>query len=253
MRKSTAVAGTIAVVVGLLAPTGPAAAEAPATAPAPSATTTGLDSTKNVPESPTGSYIVVLKQDPLVTTIATDQLATPDAAAKAADLESSHDQVLAEVGADAGTKINDYTNALNGFSAVVSHDQAVALAANSKVATVLPDELRQATSESSTAAQDSRYWNSPGTAQDELGSFLGLTGRGEAWRSGINGEGVVVGVIDTGIWPEHPSFADDGTLPGPGTDAGRAPAIGRATSATPPPIPTTPRSPATTSSSAPAR
>ena len=212
MRKSTVLAGTIALIAGVLTPTGFAAAQEPA-ATAAAADSTRSDSTKAVPESPTGSYIVVLKQDPLVTTIATDQLTTPDATARAADLTSTHDQVLAEVGADAGTKINDYTNALNGFSAVVSHDQAVALAANSKVATVLPDELRQVTGESSTAAQDSSFWNNPGTAQDELGSFLGLTGRGEAWRSGINGEGVVVGVIDTGIWPEHPSFADDGSFP----------------------------------------
>ena len=41
--------------------------------------------------------------------------------------------------------------------------------------------------------------------------FLGLTGPGRAYASGLTGEDVVVGVIDTGIWPEHPSFADDGS------------------------------------------
>ena len=49
---------------------------------------------------------------------------------------------------------------------------------------------------------------SPPTAS---GEFLGLTGPGRAYASGLTGENVVVGVIDTGIWPEHPSFADDGS------------------------------------------
>ena len=29
------------------------------------------------------------------------------------------------------------------------------------------------------------------------------------------GEGIVVGILDTGAWPEHPSFADQGHLPAP--------------------------------------
>ena len=40
-----------------------------------------------------------------------------------------------------------------------------------------------------------------------------LIGATTAW-SGVNGttgDGVVIGVIDSGIWPEHPSFADPGT------------------------------------------
>jgi subtilisin family serine protease len=43
--------------------------------------------------------------------------------------------------------------------------------------------------------------------------FLGLDGKKEAWDTGYTGKGVVVGVIDSGIWPEHPSFADPGGLP----------------------------------------
>ncbi|WP_318271878.1 S8 family serine peptidase [Microbispora triticiradicis] len=30
-----------------------------------------------------------------------------------------------------------------------------------------------------------------------------------------SGKGVIVGILDTGAWPEHPSFADPGTLPAP--------------------------------------
>ncbi len=48
---------------------------------------------------------------------------------------------------------------------------------------------------------------------DNTPTFLGLTDAGGAWLKGYTGENVVVGVIDSGIWPEHPSFADDGSYP----------------------------------------
>jgi subtilisin family serine protease len=114
-------------------------------------------------------------------------------------LIQSHDSALSGVGADQGDKVYDYTFALNGFAARLTRDQAEAIQKQPGVVYVRPDELRHITTDSS-----------PG--------FLGLTGRDGPWAKGITGEGVVVGIIDTGIWPEHPSFADDGSYgPPPGS------------------------------------
>ena len=179
-----------AVSLGLLAPLGVLPTQAaPGDALDPDAKP---DLEEEVVESQTGSYIVVMRADPLVVDIAQDDLNTPAAQAEGDAIEATHDQVLGEAGISTSEKVQDYTNALNGFSATLSHAQAVKLAANPKVATVLPDEMRQLTTDSS-------------------GEYIGLAVKGGAWDTGVTGEGVVVGVIDSGIWPEHPSFADDGT------------------------------------------
>lgn len=187
--------------------------------------------TKDVVVSETGSYIVVMAEDPVVTTVGQDALDTPAADAIAEDLEREQDEVLADIGAGADDKVNTYTSSLNGFSALITHEEAEILAANPKVAVVLPDELLQHDTDSS-------------------GEYLGLTGPGEAWQSGLTGEDVVVGVIDNGIWPEHPSFADDGSYPShpiqPLDDSVRP----SCEFGTRPTTPTTSRSPATTSCSA---
>lgn len=105
-------------------------------------------------------------------------------------LKSMHKNALEAVGATETDNIHNYTVALNGFAAWLSEDQADALAMRSDVITVLPDQMKYPTT-------------------DSAPKFLKIS-KGP-WRRGYNGEGIVVGVIDTGIWPEHPSFADDGS------------------------------------------
>lgn len=184
-RRSAVVISTLALVAAALGPIGFAgAAQEPE--PDPGA----------VPESPSGSYIVVMEADPLVVTEGAEGLGTPAAEAQAEELVEGQDAALNETGIGDEEKVNEYTVALNGFSALLSQEEAEALAARKDVALVVPDELQQVQTDASP-------------------EFLGLSGRGEAWASGVTGEGVVVGVIDTGIWPEHPSFADDGSYAAP--------------------------------------
>ncbi|EYU29361.1 hypothetical protein MIMGU_mgv1a026567mg [Erythranthe guttata] len=46
-------------------------------------------------------------------------------------------------------------------------------------------------------------------------SFLGLSQNTGLWENSNYGKGVIIGVLDTGITPEHPSFSDEGMPPPP--------------------------------------
>jgi subtilisin family serine protease len=85
-----------------------------------------------------------------------------------------------------------YTVALNGFSAKLTAAQAAKLAGNKGVLSVTPDTRRK-------------------PDLFETPKFLGLQGRNGTWAQvgGVDkaGKGVVVGVLDTGVWPENPFFA----------------------------------------------
>jgi subtilisin family serine protease len=153
---------------------------------------------KTVQHARYNSYIVVMKANPLAAIVGRD-LHTTLAADLGRQLTATHDQTLRWAGLSTARKGHDYVNTLNGFQALVTYDEAVALAQNKHVALVLPDDLRKKTTDSS-------------------GEFMGLDQPGGAWNTGVTGKGVVVGIIDSGIWPEHPSFADHGLpLPPPGS------------------------------------
>ncbi|XP_027093446.1 subtilisin-like protease [Coffea arabica] len=46
-------------------------------------------------------------------------------------------------------------------------------------------------------------------------SFLGLQQNVGFWKDSNYGKGVIIGILDSGITPDHPSFSDDGILPPP--------------------------------------
>ncbi|WMV36849.1 hypothetical protein MTR67_030234 [Solanum verrucosum] len=112
-------------------------------------------------------------------------------------LEKKHDMLLALL-FDRGTykKIYSYRHLINGFAAHISHEQAEILRRAPGVKSVERDwKVRRLTTH---------------TPQ-----FLGLpTG---VWPTGGGfdraGEDIVIGFIDSGIYPHHPSFASHNTEP----------------------------------------
>ena len=117
-----------------------------------------------------------------------------------AHLDSRHDELMGEVGVK--SKIYDYRYGLNGFAAVMTQEQVAALRSHPDVLRVWQDELR--------------------TIQtDTTPNYLGLSGSGGVWGAQGKGEDVIVGVLDTGITPEHPSFSDQNDLSDPDGSSGK--------------------------------
>ncbi|MBI2376701.1 MAG: S8 family peptidase [Deltaproteobacteria bacterium] len=110
----------------------------------------------------------------------------------------SSSAIASAVGADV---IYEYSTVFPGFAARMTATEASALETHPDVARVVPDTISHPTTDRS---DDFFALNN---------TSVGLWGKLHA-----TGQGVVVGVVDTGIWPEHPSFADDGTLPPPPAD-----------------------------------
>lgn len=108
--------------------------------------------------------------------------------------------------------IYHYTIVFNGFAVQLTAQEAAKLATLKGVINIQKDHLRRPLNETTDdTAYDSIY--------DSIPAFLQAPsiwhGTATGPHPGTKGEGVIVGVIDSGIWPEHPSFADDGSYPLP--------------------------------------
>lgn len=106
-------------------------------------------------------------------------------------LNAKHDDALAKVGG--AKKLYDYNYTFNGFAAQLTDAQAAKMATLSGVISVQANETYTLDTSSTPA-------------------FLGLSAAGGLWEQlggvGSAGEGVIIGIVDGGIWPESLSFSD---------------------------------------------
>jgi subtilisin family serine protease len=102
-------------------------------------------------------------------------------------LAAQQNAAMASVGAS--KKLYSYGYVFNGFAAEMTAAQAQKLAQMRGVLAVTKDEIRRMNTSSTPA-------------------FLGLSGNAGFWATKATGENVVIGIVDSGIWPEHPSFSD---------------------------------------------
>ena len=115
-------------------------------------------------------------------------------------LEARHNDAVTRVG---GQKAYSYKYAFNGFAAKLTAAQAQAVLALPGVLSVEKDELYQ---------MDTSF--TPG--------FLGLSGPTGFWaNTGALGENVIIGIVDSGAWPEHASFSDRTGVNGNATRDGK--------------------------------
>jgi subtilisin family serine protease len=116
-----------------------------------------------------------------------------------AHLEQAREDILSEVpGVEPAA---EYDTAFNGVAAELTAEEAAELAADERVAAIVPDGLSR-------------------PQLDTSSEFLGLSGEDGSWESEFGGgehagEGVVIGIVDGGFTPENPMFAP---LPEPRPD-----------------------------------
>jgi hypothetical protein len=119
-------------------------------------------------------------------------------------LQSKQEAAIGAVGG--ARKLYSYAFTFNGFAADLTPAQVQKLASMPGVLSVTQNEMHELVTSSTP-------------------DFLGLTAPGGLWDQlgglGRGGENVIIGIVDSGAWPEHPSYSDRTGLNGNDTQDGK--------------------------------
>ncbi|XP_055821078.1 subtilisin-like protease [Solanum dulcamara] len=137
-------------------------------------------------------YAEAARIDPLETQISTQSLSE--------DLESWYQSFLPNTIASSNEKasrlVYSYRNVMKGFAARLTAEQVKEMEKKPGFIVAWPERILSL-----------HTTHSP--------SFLGLQQNIGLWKNSNYGKGVIIGVLDTGITPDHPSFNDEGMPPPP--------------------------------------
>ncbi|XP_072987307.1 subtilisin-like protease [Typha latifolia] len=112
------------------------------------------------------------------------------------DVKVWHESFLPEATSGESRLIHSYTEVFSGFAARLTEDELANISNKPGFVRSYPDRVLQ-------------------LLTTHTPQFLGLTPGNGLWNSSNYGEGVIIGLLDTGITPTHPSFSDEGMPPPP--------------------------------------
>ena len=128
---------------------------------------------------------------------------SPAVVAYSGHLTAKHDAALAKTG---GKKLYSYVYSFNGFAAKLNAKQAAEMRKTKGVLAVTPSTVYELDTSSTP-------------------NFLGLTAPGGLYEKlggvGSSGEDVIIGIVDSGVWPENPAYSDRTGSNGNGTQGGK--------------------------------
>lgn len=89
-----------------------------------------------------------------------------------------------------------YKNVISGFAARLTEEEVQAMRMKKGFISARPQRMLR-------------------TQTTHTPNFLGLQQELGIWKQSNFGKGVIIGVLDTGVLPSHPSFSDEGMPPPP--------------------------------------